>query len=930
MTKSLKIAATADLHLSDWALHSDIDQFGRPSRLTQYVQLALDFAHYAEKNKCDVAVIAGDILQQPLLKPMVLDVLHSVIKIITDKLPLIITFGQHDIDTKKPEISEFHSALSHLQGIKQENLYYVASPEIITLKGHTFYVQPWEPEAVIEVDEHADVFVGHGFVSGVTNHEGYVFNSGFKKDDLFKRFKVSIIGDIHNGVAVHSNGGHHNLILIPGAPIQNSYKDSPVCGFWCVTLLENKIPSYTFQSIHEIHENFYHRFLYTDDPKNKSTKLIHYKLKPKKKERNGNGKSTIDRVSTITEIIEKIIHEAKVDDKTLIQQLVLKELQTVISTDRSIPRTQILNANIHNFLSISDFELNLKEFDDSLVITGKNGFGKTSLFEAIYWALTGETTKKVSTSDIINDANEDGLVKVELLISVEDTPYKIVRSRSNGKPSLHVVAWNEEMEGSEIDRSSTGATQETIRKLIGLSNEEILLLCYFSAQNPTLFGNLGSTAKNNLMAMVSSTNEVEMLRKSFNDRLSETGKQRLTLSTKIDMRDREIASVKDRIQVYTKEKSKKRENDTELLDELKEKEAKLKSQLESIDESIEELEETRNSLSVKKSKLERESETLLASAQTRATVRDRTLNQILRIKTTMARTIENAKCPTCGHELEDSDDVLQSFADQVVELEGSVPDEESMNEDVAKSSALMREALDIEPVLEEIKSTIQFKRNVISDLGLVRHEITKLDMEHIDYDKLIETEMKRLPELVFENEVWSKEFKDLERQELAETWIYSKLLKRNGPLVTELNGQTKVMLQQEIDSLLEDSRIKVTIDDKLDIKAKFLDRPFKNYESLSTGQARVIDISMMVGLNNLFTQLYGLEGGVLGIIIFDEVLSFLDREYIDLAYNLLEMSRADKKLVITHNTELSSKFHNSIEVKLQKGRKSSEYTKSWS
>jgi len=296
----------------------------------------------------------------------------------------------------------------------------------------------------------------------------------------------------------------------------------------------------------------------------------------------------------------------------------------------------------------------------------------------------------------------------------------------------------------------------------------------------------------------------------------------------------------------------------------------------------------------------------------------------------MARTVEEAKCPTCGHELEDSDDVLQSFADQVVELEASVPDEESMNEDVAKSSALMREALDIERVLKEIKSTIQFKRNVISDLGLVRHEITKLDMEHIDYDKLIETEMKRMPELVFENEVWSKEFKDLERQELAETWIYSKLLKRNGPLVTELNGQTKVMLQQEIDSLLEDSGIKVTIDDKLDIKAKFLDRPLKNYESLSTGQARVIDISMMVGLNNLFTQLYGLEDGVLGIIIFDEVLSFLDREYIDLAYSLLEMSRADKKLVITHNTELSSKFHNSIEVKLQKGRKSSEYTKSWS
>ncbi len=105
----------------------------------------------------------------------------------------------------------------------------------------------------------------------------------------------------------------------------------------------------------------------------------------------------------------------------------------------------------------------------------------------------------------------------------------------------------------------------------------------------------------------------------------------------------------------------------------------------------------------------------------------------------------------------------------------------------------------------------------------------------------------------------------------AQKWIYGTLLKRNGPLINALNVRTRQLLQEQIDQLTSSESFSIRVDDNLGISASFLGRDFKNYEKLSTGQERVCDIVMMVALNNLFTKLYGLDEGVLGLVIFDEV-----------------------------------------------------------
>jgi DNA repair exonuclease SbcCD ATPase subunit len=149
-------------------------------------------------------------------------------------------------------------------------------------------------------------------------------------------------------------------------------------------------------------------------------------------------------------------------------------------------------------------------------------------------------------------------------------------------------------------------------------------------------------------------------------------------------------------------------------------------------------------------------------------------------------------------------------------------------------------------------------------------------------------------------------------------------------LITELSKQGKKILQEQINELTYGEDIEVIVQDDLSVSAKFLKRKEGYYELLSTGQSRVVDIIMMVALNNVFMKFYGLEMGPLGLVVFDEVLSFLDPEYIDFCFSLIQKTNVPKRIVITHDNQLISRFDSRIDVKLVPGDNSSDYKKNWS
>lgn len=141
------------------------------------------------------------------------------------------------------------------------------------------------------------------------------------------------------------------------------------------------------------------------------------------------------------------------------------------------------NIKIHNFLSIGDIELDYTN-DGFNLISGinkcvgdnanSNGAGKSSLFDALSWVLTGQTTRGIK--DVKNIYLEDGTV-VELSFRIDNNNYKLLRSKDSKeyKTTLRIFINGEDKSGKGI-RDSEIKLKELLPDLdINLINSILIL-----------------------------------------------------------------------------------------------------------------------------------------------------------------------------------------------------------------------------------------------------------------------------------------------------------------------------------------------------------------------------------------------------------------------------------------------------------------------
>jgi AAA domain/Calcineurin-like phosphoesterase len=910
----MKIVAIADLHLSD---HKSlgIDETGRSIFLRKMVALAEGIKKAAVDFDADLIAIAGDFFDTPVLTPSVADAGDEIIKILSH-IPLILTAGQHDSNTKTPELFPYHTHLSRFKSYP--NVVFADKFETVSVRGQKVCVAPWNPEHALPPEADGDVFIGHGAVQGCRNLEGYRFNSGFRQEDLFKRFRLSIIGDIHNGQVFESND---RRILIPGTPVQSNWKDNPTAGVWLCQVPDHEEVTCEFISSESICPFTFPKYLFTDNPEQKSTSLRHFRYRPPKESKTAEAKTLPEfkkDTTSITEIGLSIIRKSKIDNQDLVSSIFQRLIESLPSTDRKVPRSVLHSVEIHNFLSIEDFQIDFKEFPDNLIVTGKNGSGKSSLVEAIFWCLTGCNTKGIPVNNVRNWYGPHG-TWVNVLLEVEDIMYKIGRGRADG-PNLQIFMFTDKW--TPYTGSKTACTQDVIYELLGISEWEIKLLSYFPASNPNLFGSIGKSDRYSLLSTVVGMSTIDAARDKMADLIKAADKEVASIESRV----RTLCEVRDstqtRLSTYLASKDSQITTDTKDMEKLEEK---IRSNLAQV-ESSEKIREKMGLRYVQSTRLLTERNGINSNINNLQRTVDTIQKDVANKKQALMASLEG-KCPTCGQSLL-NDSVVTNLSREIESLRAGLPDSALTQSLLAGLNKKDVEIKENEEAINTLKSELEKSQDLETSLYLVRTDIAKAKEGLINYEPLIKAETQNLEK--YRADVIQEEtrFDTLMRLQDVQNWIHKILLKRNGLLMSELAVQGQKLLQDQVDVLTDGESFSVTVEDDLSIAGSFLGRRKADYNELSTGQARVIDIVMMVALNNLFTQIYGLDSGVLGLVIFDEVLSFLDPAYSDFCFQLINRANVPKRIVISHDMNLISRFSSEISVTLE-GESSSVYRKNW-
>lgn len=173
---------------------------------------------------------------------------------------------------------------------------------------------------------------------------------------------------------------------------------------------------------------------------------------------------------------------------------------------------QFKNLYIRRFQSVESINLDI---DDMGVVVVKginnyeqnvksNGSGKSSIFEAIVFALYGETSLGIADPEnrILNNGYE-----VTLKVAINGTTYQIVRKKENDKATVEL--WQEagELMGNISGRNKTD-TNKMIQNILGIS-KDIFLDSVFLAQGiSTNLSTLSPTARKERLEILTGTEKL--------------------------------------------------------------------------------------------------------------------------------------------------------------------------------------------------------------------------------------------------------------------------------------------------------------------------------------------------------------------------------------------------------------------------------------
>ena len=406
----MKILYVGDVHIRNYAVYNEFDKNGISNRLKLFNYLADDSIGYAKKQKVSCIILSGDICDSSRMSSAELLVARHFLEKLSSvsSIEVVLIHGNHDVNLKSDSLVEHNSILSSIVP-HRKNIQYVDTEQVVTAKGLTIHCCPWtlsnEPTY-----RDADIFVGHSAIAGMQT-DTWTFTHGFKQEDLYKHYPLSLCGDIHHKYLFSGyspEGSSLRYAIQSGTLHQNSWGDSHECGFWLIDYNETTkevVSEPLFINNKELpHAEHYYEWRTVDVLPTEQERILTRpcRLAPQKNKLLKEIVQTAEIVS-LQQRFKEFTVKNNLDDYLV---PLFEEMHNKATIEESLVPTGVTLQSVKakNFLSIGELEYKFPQTDDTLIV-GPNGVGKAQpLYSKIKTPDGWTTMGEIKVGDKVDNA----------------------------------------------------------------------------------------------------------------------------------------------------------------------------------------------------------------------------------------------------------------------------------------------------------------------------------------------------------------------------------------------------------------------------------------------------------------------------------------------------------------------------------------------